>query len=173
MWANGKAKHLCRRSHRVEPRGGHKHSESSISQSRSATWCLVIGSPLPPYCHLATDWTCHTTGWTSSTSTLFSKSDSIRATCHLLVGPYTRHVIFFLYRTDATCHPVSGATSSCLYSTDAMCHPVNGAMSSCLYSVDSTCHPISGAMWHLFLPILPVDLIEQNAITFSYGVRLR
>ena len=47
------------------------------------------------------------------------------------------------------------------------------AMWSCPYSMDATCHPVSGATWHLFLPIFPVDLIEQNAITFSYGVRLR
>ena len=56
---------------------------------------------------------------------------------------------YFLYHTDATCHPVSGAMSSCLYSTDATCHLVSGAMSSCLYSMDSTCHPVSGATWHL------------------------
>ena len=68
----------------------------------------------------------------------------------------------------ATCHLVIGP-----YCMDTMCHPLSGATSSCLYSTDATCHLVSGATWHLFLPNLPVDLIEQNAITFSYGVRLR
>ena len=93
MWANGKAEHLCRRGHRVEPRGGHKHFESYIAQYRSSMWRPVIGSPFPPYYHFAADWMCHTTGWTSRTATLFANSDSICATCHLLVGPYTCHVI--------------------------------------------------------------------------------
>ena len=68
----------------------------------------------------------------------------------------------------ATCHLVIGP-----YCMDTMCHPLSGATSSCLYSTDATCHLVSGATWHLFLPNLPVDLIEQNAITFSYGVCLR
>ena len=68
----------------------------------------------------------------------------------------------------ATCHLVIGP-----YCMDTMCHPLSGATSSCLYSTNATCHLVSGATWHLFLPNLPIDLIEQNVITFSYGVRLR
>ena len=44
-----------------------------------------------------------------------------------------------------------------------------------IMSVQYGCH-VSSCQWcHVapLLPILPVDLIEQNAITFSYGVRLR
>ena len=79
-------------------------------------------------------------------------------TCSLWIGPYNWmgwHVI-------------------CPYMPHVILSLVHThAMSSCLYCTDSMCHLASGATWHLFLPILPVDLIEQNAITFSYGVRLR
>ena len=44
----------------------------------------------------------------------------------------------------ATCHLVIGP-----YCMDTMCHPLSGATSSCLYSTDATCHLVSGATWHL------------------------
>ena len=37
----------------------------------------------------------------------------------------------------------------------------------------TTCHPFSGATWHPILPNFPVSSIQQNTVTFSYGVRLR
>ena len=80
-------------------------------------------------------------------------------------------VIMPLHHATSPCHvikPHHHAMSSCHI---IMTH--YHEMSACLYSTDATCHPISGATWHLFLPNLPVNLIEQNAINFSYGVRLR
>ena len=88
--------------------------------------------------------------------------------CHHVMSSYHIIMPFSMPCHHATCHLVIG-----MYCTDAMCHPLSGAMSSCLYSMDSMCHPVSGATWHLFLPNSPVDLIEQNATTFSYGVHLR
>ena len=88
------------------------------------------------------------------------------------------------HHATSSCHvtmPHHHAMSSCHiimphHHDTLSCHVImshHHAMSSCLYSMDSTCHPVSGATWHLFLPNLPVDLIEQNAITFSYRVCLR
>ena len=81
------------------------------------------------------------------------------------------HITIPCHHTTSACHvimPHHHATSPCHITM-----PHHHDMSSCLYSMDAMCHPVSGATWHLFLLNLPVDLIEQNTITFSYGVRLR
>ena len=86
------------------------------------------------------------------------------------------HVSMPNHHAISTCYvimPHHHAMSCCLYHMDATCHLFSGAMSSCLYSTDATCHPVNDATWHLFLPNLPVDLIEQNTMTFSYRVGLR
>ena len=129
LWANGKVKRLCRRGRRVEPRGGHKHFKSSITQSRSTTWHPVIGSPLPPYCHLAADWTCRTTGWTSRTATLFANSDSVHATCRLLVVPYT-------------CHVILSVSYGCHVSPCQWCHIIMFVYYGCHVSPCQWCHVI-------------------------------
>ena len=95
--------------------------------------------------------------------------------CHVTMPHHhaisTCYVIMPHHHAMSSCH----ITMPCQHATSSfhVIMPHHHAMSSCLYSMDSMCHPVNGATWHLFLPILLVDLIEQNTIDFSYGFCLR
>ena len=97
------------------------------------------------------------------------------SSCHVTMPHH--HAMSSCHITMPCHHPMSACHIIMPHHHDTLsCHvsmPHHHAMSSCLYSMDAMCHPVSGATWHLFFPIFPIDLIEQNVITFSYGVYLR
>ena len=104
------------------------------------------------------------------------------SSCHLAC-----HIIMPCQHAISSCHvsmPCHHAISTCYvimphHHAMSSCHiimPCHHATSLChiiMTHYHAMCHSVSGATWHLFLPNLHVDLIEHNAITFSYRVCLR
>ena len=134
LWANGKAERLCRRGHRVEPRGGHNFCIRHIGQSRAATWHPVIG---PPHAH--------------------SASSQPPSHCHVTVRTPSQQYA----NSDPYYH-----VSICDRSVHFPCHRVRTVRIPC---VTLSVVPRGTSI----LPNLPISSIQQNAITFSYEVRLR
>ena len=129
LWANGKVERLCRRGHRVKPRGGHNFCIRHIGQSRAATWRLGIGPPHVQSSSSQLPRCRQVTAMSPSVRPVSSMLDRIRtAMCHLVIGPYC---------TDATCHPLS----------DVMCRLLVGPYTyHVILSIPYECH-VSPYQW--------------------------